>query len=92
MDRGEESPSETLGFVLQFLHSQGLYNAEESLIRELENRYPEGSSAGGSPTAPQYSGESGLSQLDTTLGDASRNGPSFSHVPPSGDQGDNRCV
>ncbi|KAK9861667.1 hypothetical protein WJX84_010633, partial [Apatococcus fuscideae] len=69
MERAEESPSETLGFVLQFLHTQGFYHAEESLIRELENRYPEGSSAGGSPTAHQYSGEATFPQLDTAHSD-----------------------
>lgn len=90
MDRAEESPSETLGFVLQFLHTQGLYHAEESLIRELENRYPEGSSAGGSPTAPQYCGDSGFPQPETALGDAPHAGQASSQRLQVGDQGESR--
>lgn len=70
MERSEDSPSETLGFVLQFLHTQGFYHAEESLIRELENRYPEGSSPGGSPTAQQYSGDPTFSPLERTSSEA----------------------
>ncbi|KAK9841296.1 hypothetical protein WJX74_003374 [Apatococcus lobatus] len=72
MERSEDSPSETLGFVLQFLHTQGFYHAEESLIRELENRYPEGSSAGGSPTAPLYSGDTAFPPLERSSSEATQ--------------------
>ena len=45
-----ESPpkfSETLEFIMQFLRAEGFYAAEEAVIREIENRCPDGSS----PTA-----------------------------------------
>ena len=41
--------SDTLNFIVHFLHTNGLYAAEEALVRELENRYPEVD--GSSPTA-----------------------------------------
>ena len=39
-----DSPSQhtdTLNYIVQFLHTNGLYAAEDALVRELENRYPE---------------------------------------------------
>ena len=93
MERSEDSPSETLGFVLQFLHTQGFYLAEESLIRELENRYPEGSSAGGSPTAPQYSGDTNFQSLERTASEVAQPQQITSHAAEPGDQalqGDSR--
>ena len=39
--------SETLEFIVQFLRAEGFYAAEEALVREIENRCPDGSS----PTA-----------------------------------------
>lgn len=39
--------SETMDFIVQFLRAEGFYAAEEALIREIENRCPDGSS----PTA-----------------------------------------
>lgn len=45
--------SDTLNFIVHFLHTNGLYAAEEALVRELENRYPEveGSSPVSQPEA-----------------------------------------
>ena len=33
--------SETVNYILQLLHTNGLYAAEDALIRELEERCPE---------------------------------------------------
>lgn len=52
--------SETLNFIVHFLHTNGLYAAEEALVRELENRYPE---IEGSSPASQAEGDDG--QEDT---------------------------
>lgn len=54
-----DSPSrhtDTLNTIIHFLHTNGLYAAEEALLRELENRYPdiEGSSPTGSVAAQTY--------------------------------------
>jgi hypothetical protein len=54
-----DSPSrhtDTLNSIVHFLHTNGLYAAEEALLRELENRYPdtEGSSPTGSAAAQPY--------------------------------------
>ena len=50
----ERSPSQDLGLadthdtlstlehIVHFLHTEGFYAAEEALLREIENRYPEG--------------------------------------------------
>ena len=32
----------TLDYIVHFLHTEGFYAAEEALLREIENRYPEG--------------------------------------------------
>ncbi len=48
--------SETLNFIVHFLHTNGLYAAEEALVRELENRYPE--VEGSSPVSQAEAGES----------------------------------
>ena len=48
--------SETLNFIVHFLHTNGLYAAEEALVRELENRYPEVD--GSSPVSQAEGGES----------------------------------
>ena len=48
--------SETLNFIVHFLHTNGLYAAEEALVRELENRYPE--VEGSSPVSQAEGGES----------------------------------
>ncbi|BDA40915.1 probable dual specificity tyrosine-phosphorylation-regulated kinase at C-terminar half [Coccomyxa sp. Obi] len=52
--------SETLNFIVHFLHTNGLYAAEEALVRELENRYPE---IEGSSPVSQPEGDDG--QEDT---------------------------
>lgn len=31
----------TLDYIVHFLHTEGFYAAEEALLREIENRYPE---------------------------------------------------
>ncbi|KAK9803910.1 hypothetical protein WJX72_004019 [[Myrmecia] bisecta] len=41
--------SETLNYIVQFLHNEGFYLSEAALVGEIENRYPETSSAGASP-------------------------------------------
>lgn len=35
----------TLDYIVHFLHTEGFYAAEEALLREIENRYPEGDDA-----------------------------------------------
>ncbi|KAL0056464.1 hypothetical protein WJX82_011637 [Trebouxia sp. C0006] len=35
----------TLDYIVHFLHTEGFYAAEEALLREIENRYPEGEDA-----------------------------------------------
>ena len=35
----------TLDYIVHFLHTEGFYAAEEALLREIENRYPEGDEA-----------------------------------------------
>lgn len=31
----------TLDYIVHFLHTEGFYAAEEALLREIENRFPE---------------------------------------------------
>lgn len=45
--------SETLDFIVQFLRAEGFYAAEEALVREIENRCPDGNSPTASPANNQ---------------------------------------
>lgn len=49
----------TLDYIVHFLHTEGFYAAEEALLREIENRYPEGEDAL-QGTGPSPSGRSEL--------------------------------
>ena len=56
--RSPPKGSDALDQILQFLRSEGFYAAEDALIRELEDRLPEGEesrSAGSSPSQPHSS-------------------------------------
>lgn len=44
--------SDTLNYIVQFLHTNGLYAAEDALVRELENRYPELEASSPTESAP----------------------------------------
>lgn len=44
--------SDTLNYIVQFLHTNGLYAAENALVRELENRYPEPEASSPTDSAP----------------------------------------
>lgn len=46
----------TLDFIVHFLHTEGLYAAEEALLREIENRFPD-DALGDSPTPEGQSEE-----------------------------------
>ena len=56
----------TLDYIVHFLHTEGFYAAEEALLREIENRYPEGEDAlQGTGVSP-----SGRSEVTTTPEDS----------------------
>ena len=42
----------TLDYIVHFLHTEGFYAAEEALLREIENRYPEGDAVQATDASP----------------------------------------
>ena len=79
--------SDTLNFIVHFLHTNGLYAAEEALARELENRYPEidGSSPTASLSAQIYLPGGG------TIDDAFAFGQAEADVPAKSDAGSEKA-
>ena len=68
-----DSPSQhtdTLNYIVQFLHTNGLYAAEDALVRELENRYPELEASSPTDLAPVQPFQPSIDAITHTLGAA----------------------
>lgn len=65
----------TLDYIVHFLHTEGFYAAEEALLREIENRFPE--------SEEQDSGVSPSGRSANTLNPEHSSGLSNPAVPSS---------